>query len=201
MSYIKEESPDILCVQETKCEEKKLPPGVLDKDYHIFWSPAEKAGYAGTGLYSKKKPIKVTYGLGKSKCTKVHKCQVLESCNFMQLHWNPWMWPLDYIGTCKWVQVNWNLAQCTDPRENLLKVTGKCIKGWHLIQVSAIVLRAKKVTCELGKCTYTNVLEIEVLTTGTCEWVQECLCDLWITSTKVHVYIRTDALKCSKVSL
>ena len=86
MSYIKEESPDILCVQETKCEEKKLPPGVLDKDYHIFWSPAEKAGYAGTGLYSKKKPIKVTYGLGKSKCTKVHKCQVLVSCNFMQLH-------------------------------------------------------------------------------------------------------------------
>lgn len=64
MSYIKESSPDILCVQETKCQEDQLPPGVLDKDYHIYWSPAEKAGYAGTGLYSKKKPIKVTYGLG-----------------------------------------------------------------------------------------------------------------------------------------
>lgn len=64
MSYVKESSPDILCVQETKCQENQLPPGVLDKDYHIYWSPAEKAGYAGTGLYSKKKPIKVTYGLG-----------------------------------------------------------------------------------------------------------------------------------------
>lgn len=64
MSYIKESLPDILCVQETKCQEEQLPTGVLDKDYHIYWSPAEKAGYAGTGLYSKKKPIKVTYGLG-----------------------------------------------------------------------------------------------------------------------------------------
>ncbi|XP_062591479.1 exodeoxyribonuclease-like [Saccostrea cucullata] len=67
MSYMNSESPDILCVQETKCQEDQLPPGVIDKKYHIYWSPAEKAGYAGTGLYSKKKPINVTYGIGVAK--------------------------------------------------------------------------------------------------------------------------------------
>lgn len=66
-SYIDQEMPDILCVQETKCSKAKMPPEVKIAGYKDFWSSAEKEGYAGTGIYSKTDPIAVTYGIGKTK--------------------------------------------------------------------------------------------------------------------------------------
>ena len=62
--YFKHEDPDIFCLQETKCDEESLPKEMQLEGYHAFWSSAEKKGYAGTGLFSKVKPIEVTYGLG-----------------------------------------------------------------------------------------------------------------------------------------
>ena len=53
-----------MCVQETKCPEEKIPSEVKPADYHAYWSSAEKAGYAGTGIYSKEKPESVVYGIG-----------------------------------------------------------------------------------------------------------------------------------------
>ncbi|XP_053396966.1 DNA-(apurinic or apyrimidinic site) endonuclease-like isoform X1 [Mercenaria mercenaria] len=67
LSYIADEKPDILCVQETKCAQEDLPADVKVDGYHDYWSSAEQAGYAGTGIYSKTKPINVTYGLGIKK--------------------------------------------------------------------------------------------------------------------------------------
>ena len=63
------ESPDILCVQETKAD-----PGILEENYHTpldkngipyqsWWSSAKKKGYSGVALYSKLKPLNV-YNLG-----------------------------------------------------------------------------------------------------------------------------------------
>lgn len=66
-SYIKAEDPDIFCVQETKCNKELIPDDVKVDGYHTYWSAADKEGYAGTGLYSKEKPINVTYGLGIKK--------------------------------------------------------------------------------------------------------------------------------------
>jgi AP endonuclease-1 len=63
-SYISAESPDIFCVQETKCEKEKLPKSIEIDGYHTYWLSGDKEGYSGTGLYSKIKPINVTYGLG-----------------------------------------------------------------------------------------------------------------------------------------
>ncbi|KAK3097002.1 hypothetical protein FSP39_005509 [Pinctada imbricata] len=67
MKYLNEVKPDILCIQETKCKENEIPDSVKHKDYKNYWSSAEQAGYAGTGLYTKQKPINVTYGLGIKK--------------------------------------------------------------------------------------------------------------------------------------
>ena len=53
---------DILCLQETKVSEGQVSlelPG-----YHQFWNYAEKKGYSGTALFSKTKPLSVTYGIG-----------------------------------------------------------------------------------------------------------------------------------------
>ena len=60
--FVEEEKPDILCLQETKLQEGQIELQL--KDYHAYWNYAEKKGYSGTALFSKKEPISVTYGLG-----------------------------------------------------------------------------------------------------------------------------------------
>jgi len=59
--FFESENADILCVQETKMQEGQAE---LDKEgYHRFMSSAEKKGYSGTLVYSKKKPLNVIYGI------------------------------------------------------------------------------------------------------------------------------------------
>ena len=53
---------DIFCLQETKLSEGQLEldlPG-----YYQYWNFAEKKGYSGTAVFSRKKPLSVTYGIG-----------------------------------------------------------------------------------------------------------------------------------------
>ncbi len=53
---------DIFCLQETKCQ-----VGQVDLEfegYTSYWNSAEKKGYSGTAIFTKQKPIKVTYGIG-----------------------------------------------------------------------------------------------------------------------------------------
>ena len=53
---------DIFCLQETK-----MQAGQLDLElpgYHQYYNYAEKKGYSGTALFTKKEPISVTYGIG-----------------------------------------------------------------------------------------------------------------------------------------
>ena len=58
-------SPDILCIQETKCHPDQLDAELRQPDgYHTYWAWAEKKGYSGVALYSKTEPISVQIGLG-----------------------------------------------------------------------------------------------------------------------------------------
>ena len=62
MDSFHELDADIFCLQETKLQE-----GQHDLDlpgYHQYWNYAEKKGYSGTALFTKKEPIAVTYGIG-----------------------------------------------------------------------------------------------------------------------------------------
>ncbi len=63
LDFIKKENPDVLCIQETKAHPDQVDM-VLDKYEHHFWNSAEKKGYSGTAVFSKVKPIQVTYGDG-----------------------------------------------------------------------------------------------------------------------------------------
>ena len=78
LKYLDHEKPDILCLQETKCSEKKLPDEVNIPGYHIYWCDSETEGYAGLGLYSKEKPMNVTYGLGNEEFDKEGRLMVAE---------------------------------------------------------------------------------------------------------------------------
>ena len=62
MDFMEKESPDAICLQETKLQEGQIQidlPG-----YHQYWNYAEKKGYSGTAAFVKKEPISVSYGLG-----------------------------------------------------------------------------------------------------------------------------------------
>ncbi|XP_053599930.1 DNA repair nuclease/redox regulator APEX1 isoform X2 [Plodia interpunctella] len=64
LDYIKYEKPDILCLQETKCAQDKLPDEVANlPGYHAYWLGSDKDGYAGVGIYTTKLAMNVQYGL------------------------------------------------------------------------------------------------------------------------------------------
>ena len=63
--WMAKESPDILCLQETKAHPEQLTEDFLKPHgYHSFWSAAEKKGYSGVAIYTKKEPKSVSKGLG-----------------------------------------------------------------------------------------------------------------------------------------
>jgi exodeoxyribonuclease-3 len=56
--------PDIVCIQETKAQEHQLPPEALDlPDYHFAFVDAQKKGYSGVAIYSRREPTRVFRGL------------------------------------------------------------------------------------------------------------------------------------------
>ena len=65
IDWLKNENPDVLCLQEIKASPEQV--GVFELEelgYHHFWYPAQKKGYSGVAIFSKEKPKKITYGCG-----------------------------------------------------------------------------------------------------------------------------------------
>ncbi|XP_062374005.1 DNA-(apurinic or apyrimidinic site) endonuclease [Sardina pilchardus] len=68
LDWVREESPDVICLQETKCAEKALPAEItsMPEFPHKYWAGSEeKEGYSGVAMLCKTEPIDVTYGIGK----------------------------------------------------------------------------------------------------------------------------------------
>lgn len=65
-NFFKEINADVFCVQETKMQEEQLDDNIrkIFDGYYSYWNSAEKKGYSGTAVFSKIKPINVTYGIG-----------------------------------------------------------------------------------------------------------------------------------------
>lgn len=53
---------DFFCLQETKMQHGQLD--LQFEGYESYWNYAEKKGYSGTAIYTRLKPLNVTYGLG-----------------------------------------------------------------------------------------------------------------------------------------
>lgn len=55
-------APDVFCIQESKMQAGQLD---LKLDgYYDYWNYADKKGYSGTALFTREKPLSVTYGMG-----------------------------------------------------------------------------------------------------------------------------------------
>lgn len=53
---------DVFCLQETKCQEGQVALPL--EGYHQYWNYAEKKGYSGTAIFSRKPALSVHYGMG-----------------------------------------------------------------------------------------------------------------------------------------
>ncbi|MEO6302452.1 MAG: exodeoxyribonuclease III [Bacteroidia bacterium] len=65
LDWMKHTNPDVLCLQEVKATPDQV--GVFEFEemgYHHYWYPAQKKGYSGVAIFSKKEPKKVVYGCG-----------------------------------------------------------------------------------------------------------------------------------------
>ena len=62
LDYFKEADADVFCIQETKMQAGQLE---LDLEgYEQYWNYAQRKGYSGTAIFTKKKPLSASYGIG-----------------------------------------------------------------------------------------------------------------------------------------
>lgn len=78
--FFKDIQADIFCIQETKCQEEQID--FVLKGYKSYWNSAEKKGYSGTAIFTKKEPLTVTYGIGIEEHDKEGRIITLEFEDF-----------------------------------------------------------------------------------------------------------------------
>jgi exodeoxyribonuclease-3 len=68
LEWLYRESPDIICLQETKAHLEQLDADLKEpQGYHTYWSYPEKKGYSGVATFTREKPTSVGYDLGDAK--------------------------------------------------------------------------------------------------------------------------------------
>jgi exodeoxyribonuclease-3 len=65
LDYLREEEPDILAIQETKCQPEQVPDEVSEyPGYHQYYHSAERKGYSGVALFTREEPEAVSASIG-----------------------------------------------------------------------------------------------------------------------------------------
>ena len=80
LDYFNEVDADIFCIQESKLQE-----GILELElegYKQYWNYAQRKGYSGTGVFVKKEPLNVTYGIGVDEHDREGRVITLEYENY-----------------------------------------------------------------------------------------------------------------------
>lgn len=83
IDFFNEVDADIFCIQESK-----LQAGQIDLElpgYKQYWNYAEKKGYSGTAIFTKKEPLNVFYGIGIEEHDKEGRVITLEFDNFYMI--------------------------------------------------------------------------------------------------------------------
>ena len=82
--FFNEIDSDIFCIQETKCQKDQID--LEFEGYTSYWNSAEKKGYSGTAIFTKQKPISVTYGIGIEEHDKEGRVITLEFEKFYMIN-------------------------------------------------------------------------------------------------------------------
>ena len=63
IDWLRESNIDVICIQETKANKEQVEINLLEKiGYHNYWFSAQKKGYSGVAIFSKKPPNNIIYG-------------------------------------------------------------------------------------------------------------------------------------------
>lgn len=85
--FIKKQSPDILCLQETKAHPDQLKANQKRPYPHEYWSVCgTKKGYSGTAVFSKTPPLSTLKGIGIKKFDREGRILIFEEKNFILLN-------------------------------------------------------------------------------------------------------------------
>ena len=80
MEFFKEVDADFFCLQEIKMQQDQA--SIELEGYYQFWNSAERKGYSGTAIFTKKQPLSVTYDIGLDTHPKEGRVITLEMENF-----------------------------------------------------------------------------------------------------------------------
>ena len=81
--FFEETDADIFCVQETKLQEGQID--FAPEGYYCYWNYAEKKGYSGVAVFTKKEPLNATYGIGIDEHDHEGRVITLEFENFFHV--------------------------------------------------------------------------------------------------------------------
>ncbi|MCH5317125.1 MAG: exodeoxyribonuclease III [Eubacterium sp.] len=79
-NFFNEINADIFCLQETKLQEGQID--FAPEGYNCYWNYAEKKGYSGTAIFTKREPVSVKYGMGIEEHDKEGRLITLEFEDF-----------------------------------------------------------------------------------------------------------------------
>jgi len=83
LDFCRAQDPDMICIQETKMQEGQTE--VQLEGYEQFWNSAEKKGYSGTAIFTKRKPLDVHYDIDADGHDKEGRVITLEFEDFFLL--------------------------------------------------------------------------------------------------------------------
>ncbi|MBM4325624.1 MAG: exodeoxyribonuclease III [Deltaproteobacteria bacterium] len=68
LDWLRAESPEILCLQETKAQPDQLPgPLVQPEGYRTYWRSANRKGYSGVAVFTREQPVNVETSMGEAR--------------------------------------------------------------------------------------------------------------------------------------
>ncbi|SFB00262.1 exodeoxyribonuclease III [Clostridium frigidicarnis] len=83
LDYFKEVDADIFCIQESKLQQGQIDLNL--EGYYDYWNYAEKKGYSGTAIFTKKQPLSVAYGINIEEHDKEGRVITLEFEDFYMI--------------------------------------------------------------------------------------------------------------------
>ena len=84
LQFLDQESPDIICLQETKAHKEQLTSEILeDHGYFTYWHSGERKGYSGVATFCKSKPLFAQEGLGIKKYDNEGRVLITEHDKFL----------------------------------------------------------------------------------------------------------------------
>ncbi|RIW38308.1 exodeoxyribonuclease III [Bacillus salacetis] len=84
LEFFNETDADIFCIQESKLQEGQISLEL--ENHHQYWNYAERKGYSGTAVFTKQKPISVSYGIGGDESEPEGRSITLEFDDFFLLN-------------------------------------------------------------------------------------------------------------------